>query len=132
VKRILFMLLLASIAHAEPLTLAKAIDIALTNNPQTRTTYLQARAAEAALGSARSAYLPEIDINATAGRVRNSTQPATNSFAPSVALSYLLFDFGGREAEVDLRGGRDGVELSPRYLHFAPRPAASSPGRRAL
>ena len=100
-KRILFALLLASIAHAEPLTLAKAIDIALTNNPQTRTTYLQARAAEAALGSAKSAYLPEIDINATAGRVRNSTQPATNSFAPSLALSYLLFDFGGREAEVE-------------------------------
>jgi outer membrane protein TolC len=99
-KRLLFILLLASIAQAEPLTLAKAIDIALTNNPRTRTTYLQARAAEAALGSAKSAYLPEIDINATAGRVRNATQ-ATNSFSPSVALSYLLFDFGGREAEVE-------------------------------
>src|SRR3954447_24157246 len=94
------LLLFATIAHAEPLTLAKAIDIALTNNPQTRTTYLQARAAEAALGSARSAYLPEIDLNATAGRTRTSAG-ATTSFTPSVALSYLLFDFGGREAEVE-------------------------------
>jgi len=101
VKRIIFVLLLASVANAETLTLAKAIDVALTNNPQTRTTYLQARAAEAALGSARSAYLPEIDINATAGRTRTSTQSATTSFTPSVALSYLLFDFGGREAEVE-------------------------------
>ena len=99
-KRIGFILLLASIAHAEPLTLAKAIDIALTNNPQTRTTWLQARAAEAELGASKSAYLPEIDINATAGRTRTS-QAATTSFTPSVALSYLLFDFGGREAEVE-------------------------------
>src|SRR3954453_9044556 len=95
------LLLFATIAHAEPLTLAKAIDIALTNNPQTRTTYLQARAAEPALGSARSAYLPEIHINATAGRTRPSPQGATSSFTPSVALRYLLFDFGGREAEVE-------------------------------
>ena len=99
-KRLLLLLLATSIAHAEPLTLAKAIDIALTNNPQTRTTWLQARAAEAALGSEKSAYLPEIDLNATAGRTRTSSS-ATTSFTPSVALTYLLFDFGGRESSVE-------------------------------
>ena len=94
------LLLLTSIARAEPLTLAKAIDIALTNNPQTRTTWLQARAAEAALGAEKSAYLPEIDLNATAGRTRTSSGAST-FFTPSVALTYLLFDFGGREASVE-------------------------------
>ena len=82
------------------LSLAQVIDIALSNNPQTRTTWLQARAAEAALGSSESAYLPEIDVSATAGRARTSAQPAANLFEPSVALNYLLFDFGGREAQV--------------------------------
>ena len=94
------LLFFASIATAEPLTLAKAIDIALTNNPQTRTTWPQARAAEAAHGSEKSAYLPEIDIDASAGRTNTSTG-ASNFFTPSVALSYLLFDFGGREAAVE-------------------------------
>lgn len=100
-KRLLLIVLLATVAQAEPITLAKAIDIALTNNPRTRTTWLQARAAEANLGASRSAYLPEIDVNASAGRSRTSAQPATNFFSPSVALSYLLFDFGGREAAVE-------------------------------
>jgi len=95
------LLFLATVARAEPITLAKAIDIALTNNPRTRTTWLQARAAEANLGASRSAYLPEIDLNANAGRSRTSAQPATNFFSPSAALSYLLFDFGGREAAVE-------------------------------
>ncbi len=99
-KRIALLLVVASLAHAEPLTLARAIDIALTNNPRTRTTYLQARAAEAALGSARSAYLPEVDLNASLSRSRTSGT-ATTLLSPSVALSYLLFDFGGREAEVE-------------------------------
>jgi len=101
VKRLLLIVLLATVAHAEPITLARAIDIALTNNPRTRTTWLQARAAEANLGASRSAYLPEVDVNASAGRSRTSAQPATNFFSPSVALSYLLFDFGGREAAVE-------------------------------
>ncbi len=100
-KGLVLILAFASLAHAEPLTLASAIDIALKNNPQTRTTYLQARAAEAALGSAKSAYLPEIDLNASLARTRTASQTATTSFSPSVALSYLLFDFGGREAEVE-------------------------------
>ena len=84
------------------LSLAQVIDIALSNNPQTRTTWLQARAAEAALGSSESAYLPEIDVSATAGRVAHlvATRRRT-SFEPSVALNYLLFDFGGREAQVE-------------------------------
>src|SRR5205823_3808242 len=84
------------------ITLAQAIDIALSNNPQTRTTWLAARAAEFAVGSARSAYYPEIDVLASAARSRSSTSgSATTTIAPSLALTYLLFDFGGRAAEVE-------------------------------
>jgi outer membrane protein len=79
-----------------PLTLDRAIDVALSNNPNTRTAWLQARISEADLGFARSAYLPEIDANVTANRTQHAT-----TLTPSLALTYLLFDFGGRAASVE-------------------------------
>ena len=86
-----------------PLTLAQAIDIALANNPDTRTAWLEARAAEAGMGSARAAYFPEVDVLASATRSRSSAEGtrATTAITPSLALTYLLFDFGGREAQVE-------------------------------
>jgi len=80
-----------------PITLDRVIDIALENNPQTREAWLRARSAEAALGSERSAYLPDVDLNATLAH----TNTSHGSFGPSLALTYLLFDFGGREARVE-------------------------------
>lgn len=92
-------LTMAASLHAETLTLERVVDVALQNNPLTREAYLRARAAEAALGSARSEYYPDVDLNASLSRVRNANG-TTNAFTPSVALNYLLFDFGGREARV--------------------------------
>src|SRR4051812_6004981 len=91
--------------HA-PITLPQMIDIALMNNPNTRTAWLAARSAEAGIGIARSAYYPEVDVNVQASTVRGSGQgdsrPASlTSFGPSLTLNYLLWDFGGRQAEVE-------------------------------
>jgi outer membrane protein len=88
------------------ITLDQAINIALTNNPDTRAAWFEARAAEAALGSSRSSYLPEIDLNASFTRTRNAAQGGrsitlSNAYGPSLALSYLLFDFGGRAAQIE-------------------------------
>ena len=93
----------AGLEPGKPVTLAQVIDVALANNPATRTAWLEARAAEAGLGSARAAYLPEIDVLASLTHGRGATRDAGTSttFAPSLALNYLLFDFGGREAEVE-------------------------------
>lgn len=73
------------------------LDIALSNNPRTKEAWLRARSAEAALGSERSAYLPSVDVNASIAH----TNTSHGSFGASVALTYLLFDFGGREARVE-------------------------------
>jgi len=85
------------------LSLAQAIDIALANNPSTRTAWLQARATEEQLGSERSAFLPQVDLAVSAGRqaasVTNASTPTT--YGASLALTYLLFDFGGRAAVVE-------------------------------
>lgn len=89
-----------------PLTLDAAINAALENNPDTRAAWFQARAAEAALGSRRSTLFPELDLNASFNRARNAAQGGrsitlSNSYGPSLTLSYLLFDFGGRSAQIE-------------------------------
>ena len=96
----------ANLAPGATITLPQVIDVALTNNPATREAWLNARAAEAALGSRRSAYLPEVDLNANVTRQKSATQGGRSiflqtSYGPQLALSYLLFDFGGRAAQVE-------------------------------
>lgn len=83
------------------ISLAQAIDVALMNNPSTRAAWLDTRAAEAALGSRRSAYLPEVDFIASLGRSRSTQGSAQTTWGPSISLTYLLFDFGGRAAQVE-------------------------------
>jgi outer membrane protein len=97
--------------HRQPsdlgnLTMPRAIDLALQNNPVTRTAWLEARAAQALVGSRRSAYYPEVDLNATYNQSRQATQGGrtifnSTTFGPQLALTYLLFDFGGRAAVVE-------------------------------
>ena len=84
-----------------PLELAQIIDLALSNNPATRRTWLEARLAEANLGSVRSAYLPAVDLNASLARAHTSTGTATTLSGPTLSLDYLLFDFGGRNAAAE-------------------------------
>ena len=88
------------------LSLDAAINAALENNPATRAAWQEARAAEAALGSRRSALFPELDLNASFTRSRNAAQGGrsitlSDAYGPSLALSYLLFDFGGRSAQIE-------------------------------
>ena len=87
------------------LTLAEILDLALRNNPVTRLSYLQARAAAAQLGAKRAPYLPSVDLTATASRAAtaSSTQDGTptTSYGPALTLSYLLFDLGGRAANAE-------------------------------
>jgi outer membrane protein len=94
----------AGITPGGMLSLSQMIDIALTNNPQTRIAWLNARAAEAGVGVAQSGYYPEVDVNAgiTRSRTAASTGASTATvFGPSATLNYLLLDFGGRAAEVE-------------------------------
>jgi outer membrane protein len=91
----------AGFTPGAPITLAQVIDVALANNPTTRTAWLQARAAEAALGASRADYYPQVNVGAGLSRSRTASQATVTTFGPSVSLNYLLFDFGGREAAVE-------------------------------
>ena len=92
-------------ASTGPLTLAGVIEQALCNNPQTRQSWTAARIQAAQVGRSRADYLPEVSIDgqASAGR----TWPADGgtfsqeSYSASATVSYLLFDFGLRDANLD-------------------------------
>jgi len=89
------------------LTLAMAVDIALQNNPATRAAWADTRAAAAGYGSAQGAWYPTAGLSGNFSRYRglpatsDPTDPITE-YSVTASLSYLLFDFGGRSATVEL------------------------------
>lgn len=88
-----------------PLTLAGVIERALCNNPQTRQSWTAARIQAAQVGRSRAAYLPEVTIGgqADAGRTwpRDGSTFSQESASAAATVSYLLFDFGARDANLD-------------------------------
>jgi TolC family type I secretion outer membrane protein len=87
------------------LSLGELVDIGLRTNPSTREAWHSALAAAAEVGSKRSLYFPFVEVDGTILREKQSAVGGQFTFlqttyGPSIAASWLLFDFGGREAEV--------------------------------
>ena len=95
-------------AYVKPgatLTLGQLIDIALKTNPSTREAWHSALAAAAEVGSRRSLYFPYVEVDGTLLREKQSAVGGQFTFlqttyGPSIAATWLLFNFGGREADV--------------------------------
>ncbi|HEY5021322.1 MAG TPA: TolC family protein, partial [Gemmatimonadaceae bacterium] len=90
----------------QALTLADVVDLSLRNNPATRASWAQARAAAELLGSARGQYYPTIEGAATLSRTKPAATTSVASgqrtqYGPSISLNYLLLDFGGRSGSVE-------------------------------
>ena len=86
--------------------LAEIVDLALRNNPATRLSWAQARAAAADYGARRGELLPTLTANGTLTRTRSLATPGRpagerTQYGPALGLSYLLFDFGGRGGSID-------------------------------
>lgn len=98
-------------------TLPELIDIAQLSNPVTRAAWQRAREAAAAVGGAEATYLPQLSAEVLAGYARTSTTApglqtqlvdvpsgtlTTSGMQanPALAVTWLLFDFGAREATV--------------------------------
>jgi outer membrane protein TolC len=113
-----------------PYTLAELIDLAEDHNPGTRTIWERAKQTARELGLAKAAYYPELDGLAVFGDER-LINPFPKPLAPrgyvmvevpvvrpEVALQYLIFDFGKREAGVDsakaekLAAGADVIQVN--------------------
>ena len=94
------------------LNLPELVDIALENNPTTRIYWFQAKQYASAKGKAQSAYYPQVSVGADV--YRSKTKPSLGygmnlpigsyyetAYGPSAQISWLLYDFGKREAQVE-------------------------------
>jgi outer membrane protein len=87
-----------------PLGLVEVVDLALCNNPQTREVWANARAQAAQVGVAQAAYLPSLSGSVSANRAWTDTAGRNSPYdlkGAGLTLSYLLYDFGGREATLE-------------------------------
>ncbi len=89
----------------EPLTLARLLDIALKNNPATRQAWEESRAKQAILEQEQSQLYPKVTVSADGLREKSiATLESENindlKYGPSGKAELLLFDFGGRDAEI--------------------------------
>jgi outer membrane protein TolC len=93
-------------------TLPELIDLAESNNPDTRVAWNDARRAALAAGIAESAYLPRIsaaavgayetsDGHVSALGTRASGSQSAEGVISAISMQWLLFDFGERGAVVD-------------------------------
>lgn len=109
---LLSLLLMTSVVAAatptfdHPLTLTELVDIGLENHPSTKQTWWNARRAAAAVGNAKSAYYPTLDLEVIAQHGRDFkfiNGPNTNYtlVGADLVLSMMLFDFGERSANME-------------------------------
>jgi outer membrane protein len=87
------------------LSLTRAVDLALCNNPKIKDAWLGIKVQAAALGVVKSSFLPTVSANL--GREHSATGYPNSPFPSSSAtgntanasLNWRLFDFGARAAE---------------------------------
>jgi len=88
-----------------PLTLADVVDLALCNNPQTRSLWANSRAQAAQVGVSTAAYLPTLSALASVSENQSTSgnQPQVNltSRTANLSVNYLLYDFGGRSSTLE-------------------------------
>lgn len=104
---------IATLDPEHPYSLAELVDIAEHNNPRTRVVWERAKQKAEQLGIAKSAYYPILTGLATFAdertiepfpeplAPRGYTMVEATVVEPEIALQYLVFDFGKREAQVD-------------------------------
>jgi outer membrane protein len=79
------------------LNLLEVVSFTLCNNPQTREVWASARVQAALVGVSKASYLPVASLSASANR----NSPNANQRRIELGLSYLLYDFGNRAANLE-------------------------------
>jgi TolC family type I secretion outer membrane protein len=79
------------------LDLAEVVNLALCSNPQTHEVWASARVNAAQLGVSRGSYLPGLSMSVSGNR----NSPGARQRSIGLTLSYLLYDFGARAANLE-------------------------------
>lgn len=88
------------------LTLINLIDLALRYNSYTKAAWYAALGASADYSSKKGDYFPYINFDASIVKAKGTAvggrfEYEQTSFSPSLSLNMLIFNFGGREAEIE-------------------------------
>lgn len=94
------------VASGRVFDIGDLIDIALSNNPQTRQAWEDARVSEAQAIQAASSWFPTLQGTMDLGYDRSVAESNTatvnqSNYGPGASVSWLMFDFGGRSAGVE-------------------------------
>ncbi|HTY55286.1 MAG TPA: TolC family protein, partial [Candidatus Binataceae bacterium] len=96
-------------ANGQNYDLAGLIDVALRNNPQTRTAWESSRVAAANYGASRAPYYPLLGAESDNGYQRTMIELPNTAGAlkqwqadPFVSLTYTLLDFGRRHSSSEV------------------------------
>jgi len=88
-------------------TLPELINVAETNNPETRVAWQNAKARAAEVGIAEADLYPALAASVIAQSARNNVffsptyyRQTTESFSPVLSLDYVVFDFGRRSQNI--------------------------------
>ena len=83
------------------LDLPDVVNLALCNNPQTRVAWASSRVQAAQVGVGKASYLPSVALSASANHNFSGNTTGVDQRNVSLTLSYLLYDFGSRAANLE-------------------------------
>ena len=83
------------------LNLLEVVNLALCNNPQTREMWANSQVQAAQVGVSKAVYLPSASLSASDNRNKTGSAPRTDQRSAGATLSYLLYDFGSRAANLE-------------------------------
>lgn len=84
-----------------PLSLEDVVNQALCNNPQTKIAWQAALYQASLVGANQSSFLPTLSATGSIAQVESSEMKTGNQDNASLTLSYLLYDFGKRDATLE-------------------------------
>lgn len=85
------------------MTLSELANFALHNNPQTRAAWITALSKAQNIGVANAAYMPSISAAGSLDATKQNSKTSdlyTNAKSGQISLSYTIYDFGAREANL--------------------------------
>ena len=89
----------------EQIGLPELIEMGICTNPALNREYMTVKSNEAAVGQAKSEYLPSVTASGSASvsgsKVEKGEYNKNYPYSGNVGLDWLLFDFGGRSARLE-------------------------------
>ncbi len=85
------------------MTLSELANFALYNNPQTRAAWITALSKAQNVGAASAAYMPSLNATGSLDATKQNSKTSdlyTNTKSGGASLSYIVYDFGAREANL--------------------------------